>query len=375
MAPTRTPHTGTTRRAVGAAAWSAVVMGIVLAVVGLGQVALASRHASGGAAAPAPGEHAADAKAVLAAYDENLLDPEPAIRAVLDEVAARPGVAEVALVSGAGVELTGAPAAKNATLVEEGAVPAAMTGLVGRALTDGAAPSSDGDAVAQPLAIHDEPHALIVRRESVPAAVPLADVRWIVAGTLAATFAFFALAIALHNRSLSRRHAHAVLRAGVDPLTGLGGHRLFREELARRAGQSTRREHTLALALLDLDRFADLNAAHGLRHGDAVLAEVGAVLAAGRSDDLPFRIAPDRFAVLFPHTTAAEATVAVERMRASIAGGIPGVTVSAGIAELDAAAPAAGSLLAQAELALHDAKAQGRDRLVVFASGAARSTR
>ena len=201
---------------------------------------------------------------------------------------------------------------------------------------------------------------------SAGAPVSVAELRWSIAVPLAVAGIAVALTALLRRQSLDARHVESVLRAGVDPLTGLGGHRVFREELARQTGTSVRRDRPVSLALLDVDRFADLNSAEGLRHGDAVLAEIGAILRAGRSEDLPFRVGGDRFAVLMPHTTAAEAAVPMERIRAAIAGGVGGITVSAGVAELDLGAPGAGSLLAHAELALADAKADGRDRVVVF---------
>jgi diguanylate cyclase (GGDEF)-like protein len=206
--------------------------------------------------------------------------------------------------------------------------------------------------------------------------ISTSDLGWSIAVPLALAAVALVLGALLRRSSLTARHADAVLRSGADPLTGLGGHRLFREELARRAGAAVRRARPFSLALVDVDRFADLNAAEGLRHGDRVLAEIGAVLRSGRSEDLPYRVGGDRFAILLPHTDAAEAAVPMERVRAAVKGGLRGVTASIGIAELDHASPGAGDLLARAELALEDAKAAGRDRVVVFhAPAAAGSTR
>ncbi len=355
------------------AVWAALAFGALLVAVGVVQYRLAASVADGGTAAAAPGEHAADAKAIVAAYDENLLDPAPAIETVLDEIATRPGVAEAALVSGAGVEFTGGTAGPNAQLVAEIEPPAALGTAVNATLESGKPSTAGNGVVTEPIDMHGDPHALVVLREPLPAVVPLSDLMWIVAVTLAAVASLLAVAFVVRRRSLATRHANALHRAGLDPLTGLGGHRMFREELARLAGASVRRDRPLTLALLDVDFFATVNAAEGLRHGEAVLAEIGAVLRAGRSEDLPFRVGGDRFAVLFPHTNAAEASVAVERIRAAIAGGLPGLTVSAGVAELDHRVPGADPLLAQAELALHDAKSAGRDRQVVFGDTPART--
>ena len=338
------------------------------------QYGLALRTVSGSTSAAASVGHAADAKAVLAAYEQNLLDPAPAIEALLNEIASRPGVAEAALVNSDGVEIVGGPAAAGAELVAESAPPPRVGEALRGAIGSGQAFASDG-VVAEPIAIHEDPHALVVLREPVAAVVPLSALRWIVPITLGAAALLIPLALGLWSRSLTARHAEAVLRAGIDPLTGLGAHRLFREELSRQAGIAVRRDRVLSLVLFDVDRFAELSEANGLRHGDAVLAEIGAILRAGRSEDLAFRFGGDEFAVLFLHTAAADASVAVERIRASIAGRLPGTTVSAGLAQLEPEVPGAEALLAQAELALHDAKAAGCDRLVVFDASAIRAAR
>ena len=368
------PPQSTTASTPRSALWAALVVAGVLAGVAAIQYGLALRTLSGSASAAAPADHAADAKAVLAAYEENLLDPAPAIATLLDEIAARPGVAEAALVNAEGVEIVGGSVVQGAELVAESAPPACARAALGDALDSGKAFAKAG-VVAEPIAIHEDPHALVVLREPVPAVVPLSALQWIVPITLAAAALLIPLALGLWNRSLAALQAAAVLRAGMDPLTGLGAHRLFREELSRQAGLAVRRDRRLSLVLFDIDHFAELNKAKGLRHGDATLAKIGAILRAGRSDDLAFRFGGDEFAVLFLHTAAAEAAVAVERIRTTIAGRLPGTTVSAGIAQLEPEVPGAESLLAQAELALHDAKAAGRDRLVVFDASAIRATR
>ena len=152
------------------AVWGALAVCALLVAAGVAQYRLAANVAVGGTAAAAPGEHAADAKAIVAAYDENLLDPAPAIGAVLDQIAARPGVAEAALVSGEGVELTGGSATPSARLVAETEPPAALGTAVAATLKSGkpsakkekpaeagghgAAPAEEPPAAAAPAAGH-----------------------------------------------------------------------------------------------------------------------------------------------------------------------------------------------------------------------------
>jgi diguanylate cyclase (GGDEF)-like protein len=368
-------HNTPTVRPWRATVLAALAIALVLATAGLAQLLLAQRASSGGSVEPAPGEHSADARALLTAYDENLLDPAPAIADVLNGIAARPGVAEVALVSGEGVEMIGGKPVAGASLVADSAAPSELAPTLDRVLRPNAKPLVEDDVVVQPLAIHDDPHALVVVREAAPTVVALAELRSIVAGTLLAAAVALAVGLIVRRRALAAQHRAAVLNAGLDLLTGLGGHRRFREELSRQAGIAVRRGRPVSLAIFDVDRFAEVNATQGMLHGDTVLTQIGTILASGRTEDIAFRSGDDEFALLMPHTNAAGAMIAVERIRASIAGRVLGVTVSAGLAELDPAMPSAGSLLAQAELALHDAKQQGRDRLVIFDPFGARAAR
>jgi hypothetical protein len=74
-----------------------------------------------------------------------------------------------------------------------------------------------------------------------------------------------ALFYGLGGRSLLRRHGAVVRRATRDPLTDLGNHRLFQDELARAVSFAARRNEPLALALLDLDDFKLINDATATR--------------------------------------------------------------------------------------------------------------
>jgi diguanylate cyclase (GGDEF)-like protein len=161
-----------------------------------------------------------------------------------------------------------------------------------------------------------------------------------------------------------------------DSLTGL----LNRVQLRAAGRAALRTSSNVALAIVDIDRLRDVNAAHGHIIGDAILVEVGAALAGQAVDDeIVARVGGDSFAVLFPSAQSREWTAnrlaayqsVFERPfstgdregRETI-----GVSATIGVA----LAPDAASfdeLLLRAEAVVIDAKATGPGRFV-FAGGA-----
>lgn len=169
------------------------------------------------------------------------------------------------------------------------------------------------------------------------------------------------------GRKLTRRFRDAEERATTDGLTGLPNHRAFQEALLNEVGRANRYHGALSLALFDLDDFKFVNQAVGHRAGDAVLVQAARALAGSRAADRAFRVGGDTFALLMPHSGATEARLTVERIRARVAELTPvtGTTVSAGVVSYDGQSDAA-TVQEHAELALHEAKRLGRDRVVGY---------
>jgi diguanylate cyclase (GGDEF)-like protein/PAS domain S-box-containing protein len=101
-----------------------------------------------------------------------------------------------------------------------------------------------------------------------------------------------------------------------DPLTDLYNRRYLFEVLAREIRRAQRYEHFLSLALLDLDRFREVNNRFGHAQGDEVLKGVAKVLLQNlRVCDFVFRYGGDEFLLVLPETDEAGAEEAVKRLR------------------------------------------------------------
>jgi GGDEF domain-containing protein len=93
-----------------------------------------------------------------------------------------------------------------------------------------------------------------------------------------------------------------------DALTGLGNHRGFQEEVERQWAMATRHALPLALAIIDLDDFKQLNDTRGHAAGDRLLRQAAATIATYlRRSDRAFRIGGDEFAIVMPGTDAGSA--------------------------------------------------------------------
>ncbi len=166
-----------------------------------------------------------------------------------------------------------------------------------------------------------------------------------------------------------RNLAVAEILAATDGLTGLPNKRAVTDALKRTFAQATMTNAPLALVMLDLDHFKQVNDQHGHAVGDQVLAGIGAALRGVlRARDFAGRNGGEEFSVLLPDTEIAAALEIAERIRATIAEiTVPGtdvpVTASLGVAGF----PDHGSTLERlerlADAALYVAKRQGRNRV------------
>jgi diguanylate cyclase (GGDEF)-like protein len=167
---------------------------------------------------------------------------------------------------------------------------------------------------------------------------------------------------------LDESHRQAI----TDDLTGLGNRRHLLDQLQHSIEAAGGSGGELALLLIDLDGFKELNDALGHAAGDEVLRHVAEVLAqALRTEDLASRWGGEEFLVLLPDVSAEGAAVTAERLRAAIAAapgaaGAPQVTASFGWATWNGA-ESVEALVARADDALYAAKGAGRNRVAAAA--------
>jgi diguanylate cyclase (GGDEF)-like protein len=167
----------------------------------------------------------------------------------------------------------------------------------------------------------------------------------------------------LGGRSLVRSHRLALERATRDGLTDLPNHRAFQDDLELSVSLAERNGDPLALALLDLDDFKQVNDRHGHPEGDALLRRVAEILRNGRTADRPFRIGGDEFALLLQKTDDEGARTLVARLCRTLQEA--GVPVSIGVASMRPGEDAK-DLRAEADAALYEAKRRGGGGSALF---------
>jgi diguanylate cyclase (GGDEF)-like protein len=158
-----------------------------------------------------------------------------------------------------------------------------------------------------------------------------------------------------------------------DPLTGLGNHRAFQEELARQIELARRDGTSLSLALIDLDDLKRTNDERGHAAGDRLLASMGRLIATSmRMGDRGYRVGGDEFAILFARTSAPDAYSSLRRLLAMALGdeaatdARPVYSFSAGISTFPDIGPDPSRLRRQADAALLWAKRHGRTDVQIF---------
>ncbi len=170
------------------------------------------------------------------------------------------------------------------------------------------------------------------------------------------------------RKQLQKANQNLERLATTDALTGLANRRVLDERLEIEYQAAMRRKTPLAVVMLDLDNFKQLNDTLGHASGDAVLRRMGRLIASTlRATDMGARYGGEEMSMLLPGATTEGALLLVERLRAAmLAADWPGgrLTASFGVAELKHTMKSGKRLLELADDSMYDAKRTGKDKVV-----------
>ena len=153
----------------------------------------------------------------------------------------------------------------------------------------------------------------------------------------------------------------------------MGNRRYFEERAAAALAGARRRNARLALLMIDIDHFKEVNDRHGHAAGDAVLRALADTFSRSlRGGDVCGRLGGEEFAAVLPEQDRAGAAATAERLRAALerlnvgAGGKEWirVTVSVGVAAFPEDGQTLGTLMQRADARLYRAKEAGRNTVV-----------
>jgi diguanylate cyclase (GGDEF)-like protein len=120
--------------------------------------------------------------------------------------------------------------------------------------------------------------------------------------------------------------------ATTDPLTGLYNRRLFEEHFEKELNRALRYNQHLALVMLDLHQFKEVNDRYGHPQGDTLLRQAAATLRKSlRTSDYAFRIGGDEFALLLVHSDTEQANTLARRIHANFGSAVGSMQVSVGL--------------------------------------------
>lgn len=195
---------------------------------------------------------------------------------------------------------------------------------------------------------------------------------------LATDFLFHLAVIAAFALENTVNRARLIRSGLTDVLTGWHNRRYLDSRLLEELARARRDETTLTCLMIDVDHFKSVNDRFGHSCGDEVLREVAhRIELQVRASDVSARYGGEEFVILLPHTDKEAAEPLAQRIRQAVSETpiaaselqLP-ITVSIGLAQLNGAEIedlklSGERLLAQADVALYEAKSQGRDAVAV----------
>jgi diguanylate cyclase (GGDEF)-like protein len=162
------------------------------------------------------------------------------------------------------------------------------------------------------------------------------------------------------------------LQARTDALTGLLNRRGFETQMAFALALARRSTRPLSLIAVDVDHFKRVNDTYGHEAGDEVLRRLARTLEARlRGSDVIARLGGEEFVALLPDTDLEGARAIAQTLVTAMAQQrdpmVGTITVSAGVASMRNASDTGAAILRRGDMALYEAKGQGRNRVCVEA--------
>jgi diguanylate cyclase (GGDEF)-like protein len=185
------------------------------------------------------------------------------------------------------------------------------------------------------------------------------------------------------EQDLMRANLRLQDQAMRDAVTGLHNRRFLEESLLHEETRARRHGHSLAIMMVDVDRFKEFNDTLGHLAGDAILKSVGeCMLAVARGEDIVARFGGDEFALMMASTSPETAWQRAQLIRQRLhnveigqnGSQLGPVTLSVGIAVLPQHGDSAEAVLRAADDALLQSKQAGRDRIVISSRQRAATT-
>ncbi|MGS0689679.1 sensor domain-containing diguanylate cyclase [Shewanella sp. 30m-9] len=174
------------------------------------------------------------------------------------------------------------------------------------------------------------------------------------------------------NMTLGKYQRKLELMASTDKLTGAANRQAFEEHFAHSLASSVLDNRPISLLLVDIDHFKQVNDSYGHNIGDLVIQTVSHMLKSQlKEDDLLCRWGGEEFLILLPNSSLSQSSELAEKIRQQVAerllrvnGCEINVTLSCGAAQ-HRASEQAEDLINRVDIALYQAKEQGRNRVVL----------
>lgn len=210
---------------------------------------------------------------------------------------------------------------------------------------------------------------LMVEQDEVLAEKKLLTTFWLNIGlSLVVTFGILLIA----NMTLGKYQRKLEMMASTDKLTGAANRQAFEEYFTPALSRSLVESTPMAVLIIDIDHFKQVNDKYGHNIGDLVIQSAANVLKSNLKEaDLLCRWGGEEFLVLLPNMNISQAHELADRMRETVAarsikvnGNDINITISSGVAEYRKTETPE-ELINRADIALYQAKEQGRNQVVL----------